>query len=366
MARTITLCLRAHQPWALGPYSVFDTATNHDYFATPAQCDAYMALCQHTNQRLLRLLQRHDSFTFALNLTGPFLEHAAAYPEVIASFRTLIATKKVELITSPHYHTLSFFYSHQQFEKEIQIHQDTLLRLFGTSARIVANTELMYDGAFGEWANHQGFESALAEGDAALLAWRSPNYLYRAAPDGATRLLLRNRQLSDDLALRFGDHNWREWPLTPETYASWARRDPGALALLLFDYGAFGAQSGSLTLLSFIEQFVERWTHHVDGTFALPSRVATTETPTEPLPASWTQDNPPLTAWTKSALQREAIRAVRAQEAAVTQSGDAALVRDWRRLQTVDILRQLDAADTFLSYMNAVRDVQWRAQHLAA
>ena len=58
------------------------------------------------------------------------------------------------------------------------------------------------------------FRTLLAEGAKHVLGWKSPNYVYANAIDQKLRLLLRNYKLSDDIAFRFSNKSWDQWPLT--------------------------------------------------------------------------------------------------------------------------------------------------------
>ena len=51
--------------------------------------------------------------------------------------------------------------------------------------------------------------------------WRSPDFLYCNAINPRLKVLLRNFQMSDDIAFRFGNQGWSEWPLTADKFAGW-------------------------------------------------------------------------------------------------------------------------------------------------
>ena len=48
----------------------------------------------------------------------------------------------------------------------------------------------------------------------------SPNYVYSGALAPKLKLLLKNSTLSDDIAFRFSDKSWPDWPLTAATNIS--------------------------------------------------------------------------------------------------------------------------------------------------
>jgi len=54
--------------------------------------------------------------------------------------------------------------------------------------------------------------------------------------------MLKNYSLSDDIAFRFSDRNWAEFPLNADTYASWVHKiaGNGEVLNLFMDYETFG------------------------------------------------------------------------------------------------------------------------------
>ncbi|MEO1088900.1 MAG: tetratricopeptide repeat protein, partial [Acidobacteriota bacterium] len=71
------------------------------------------------------------------------------------------------------------------------------------------------------------FDGILSEGADQVLNGRSQNRVYVSPSAGETRgmkLLLKNYGLSDDIAFRFSNQNWSQWPLTPGKFADWVTR----------------------------------------------------------------------------------------------------------------------------------------------
>ena len=54
--------------------------------------------------------------------------------------------------------------------------------------------------------------------------------------------MLKNYRLSDDIAVRFSDRNWPQWPLTAEKFAQWVNQinGHGDVCNLFLDYETFG------------------------------------------------------------------------------------------------------------------------------
>lgn len=394
MSRGITLYLHVHQPWRLKQYSIFDVADDHSYFSsrTPEQDNelifhkiaekSYLRM----NALLEKLLREHPDFKLSLSISGVFLEQAERFnPRVIESFQRLVKTGKVELLSSPYHHSLAFFYDRLEFARQVQLHRDTLRRLFGAETKVLANTELAYNDELAAWAETQGFRGVLAEGWDAVLDWRGPNYVYRPQGTKHIGLLLKNYRLSDDIAFRFSDRTWTGWPLTAEKYHNWlteaTREDP--LVNLFMDYETFGehqwAESG---IFEFFEHMVARWLDVPGNTFYTVSEALEAHQPagelSMPHTVTWADSERDLTAWNGNDLQREALKYLYALGPDILRSGDEQLVKDWRALQTSDHFYYMctkwftdgdvhayfspyeSPYDAFLYYMNAIRDLRWR------
>ena len=393
--RGITLYLHVHQPWRLRQYSVFDTAQRHDYFSdghNPAQNNqqifhkiarkSYLPM----NALLQKMLRKYPDFKLSLSMSGTFLEQAQQFnPEVLESFKRLVATGRVEILSSPYHHSLAFFYSLQEFETQIELHRQAIRRIFGVETRILANTELAYNDQLAKWAENHDFSGVLAEGWDPILDWRSPNYVYRPSGTEKIGLLLKNYRLSDDLAFRFSNRNWNGWPLTAEKFNAWAMDSlqHAPLLNLFMDYETFGEHQWSETgIFDFFESFVGCWLNNPDNTFYTVSEALSAQRPvgeiSMPSPVTWADSERDLTAWNGNDLQSEALRYLYDLESSILSSGDESLISDWRRLQTSDHLYYMctkwftdgdvhayfspydSPYDAFLYYMNAIRDVRWR------
>jgi alpha-amylase len=114
----------------------------------------------------------------SLSITGTFLEQAEQWaPDVIESFRRLVDTGQVEIVSETYYHSLAFFYSREEFERQVEAHRDKVRELFGVETSVFRNTELAYNDELAKWADGYGFKGILAEGWDPILQWRSPNYI---------------------------------------------------------------------------------------------------------------------------------------------------------------------------------------------
>lgn len=390
--RGIVLYLHVHQPPRLRPYTIFDTAKNHDYFSSPAAGnEAILRKVAEKSYRpmnalLQRLLDHHPDFRVSLSITGTFIEQARLWaPDVIESFQRLVATGRVEIVAETYYHSLAFFYSKTEFERQVAMHQTMVRELFGTTPTVFRNTELAYNDELAQWADTHGFKGILAEGWDPVLEWRSPNHMYKPTGTQTIKLLLKNYRLSDDLAFRFSNQAWEQWPLTADTYSQWANASitDSPLINLFMDYETFGEHQWADTgIFDFFEQFVGKWLDRSDNTFyTISEAIAASEPAGEismPHTVTWADTERDLTAWLGNSMQQEALKYIYALEEDIIRSGDQALLADWRRLQTSDHAYYMctkwftdgdvhayfspyeSPYDAFLYFMNVLRDIRYR------
>lgn len=393
--RGITLYLHVHQPWRVRDYTIFDTAANHDYFSGRGDNDrnnrrVFEKVADKSyrpmNALLLKLLRENPEFKLSLSITGTFLEQAEAWaPDVIESFQELVRTGRVEIVSETYYHSLAFFYSLSEFERQVALHRQKIKEVFGVDTKVFRNTELAYNDDLAKWADEYGFDGVLSEGWDKVLEWRSPNYVYQATGTHNVALLLKNYRLSDDLAFRFSDKGWSQWPLNLDDYIRWiedAMHD-APLVNLFMDYETFGEHQWADTgIFEFFADFVRRWCGHDDRTFYTVSGAIAAHPPvgelSMPDTVTWADTERDLTAWLGNDLQNEAMRYLYELEDSVMRSDDIELIGDWRRLQTSDHAYYMctkwfrdgdvhayfspydSPYDAFLYYMNALRDMRFR------
>ena len=394
--RGITLYLHVHQPWRLRDYSVFDTAVDHNYFndQTNGGFSTNEVIFQKVadksyrpmNALLEKLLHENPEFKLSLSITGTFLEQAQAWaPDVIESFQRLVKTGRVEILAETYHHSLAFFYSRSEFEKQIEAHATIIRELFNVEPSVLRNTELAYNDELAKWADEYGFKGILAEGWDPILEWRSPNYVYQPEGTKNISLLLKNYRLSDDLAFRFSNKSWPEWPLTVDKYEGWlnAALQDAPLVNLFMDYETFGEHQWSDTgIFDFFSDFVGRWLSSPDHAFYTVSEAIAINQPvgtlSTPYTTTWADNERDLSAWLGNSMQHEAMRHLYALEKDVMRSNDDALIADWRKLQSSDHTYYMSTKfsedgdvhayfspydspyDAFLYFINAVRDIRWR------
>lgn len=394
--QAITLYMHVHQPFRIREYSVFDTSLNHNYF------DETDYFSQHNNERIFhkvadksyrpmnallkKLLEEHPEFKVSLSITGTFIEQARAWaPDVLQDFKDLVNTGRVEIIAETYYHSLAFFYSREEFEHQVDAHRQLIRDTFGVETKVFRNTELSYNDSLAQWADEYGFEGILAEGWDPILEWRSPNFVYRPEGTKNIKLLMKNYKLSDDLAFRFSNRGWAEWPLTADKYESWTTSalDGQETLNLFMDYETFGEHQWEDTgIFEFFDEFVRRWLASPDRTFYTASEAIHSNEPkgtiSMPHTVTWADAERDLTAWLGNDMQQESMRYLYELEKDILETNNLELIGDWRKLQTSDhsyymctkwftdgdvhaYFSPYDSPyDAFLYFMNALRDLKWR------
>ncbi|MBY0310408.1 glycoside hydrolase family 57 protein [Patescibacteria group bacterium] len=396
----LTVCpyFHVHQPFRVKKYRVFDIGNDTEYFNDSSETDLNNRRIvekvanksyRPANKVLKELLDTHPEFRFALSFSGTALDQFEAYaPDVLESFQDLVATGRVEVLADTYHHSLAFFYSVPEFERQVTQHRKRIESLFGVTPRVFRNTELSYRNDLAKWCEDNGYIGIMAEGWDKYLGWRSPNYVYRPAGCSKIKVLLKNYKLSDDVAFRFSNQGWESWPLSAETYASWVHAHHGdAETINLFmDYETFGEHQWEDTgIFSFLRALPEMLMRHPETTFKTPTETVQSYEPVGefdvPDILTWADTDRDLTAWTGNDIQRDAISATYKMEDDVLKTKNKQLIETWRKLQTSDHFYYMctkwshdgdvhayfspyqSPYDAYIAFMNALSDLQLRVSY---
>ncbi len=392
--KAIVLYLHVHQPYRIRHYTVFDTGTDHNYFDASYDDRTSNERIVHkvaeksylpTNQRLLALLRSHPEFKISLSITGTVLEQLEKWsPQALRSFQELVGTGQVEIVAETYHHSLAFFYSRTEFENQVAMHRRKVQELFGQTPKVFRNTELAYNNDVAYWADQAGYKGVLAEGWDPVLGWRKPNYVYRPAYTNNIRLLLKNYRLSDDIAFRFGNQAWSEWPLTADKFTHWLNSDHTAQTFNLFmDYETFGEHQWEASgIFDFLNHLPKTWLSNGDNKFMTVSEAIDTFDAVDyvdvPQTITWADTERDLSAWLGNPMQHTAISVLYDLEKAILDTHDLVLIEDWRRLQTSDHFYYMCTKwwsdgdihayfspyetpyEAYINFMNAYHDLKYR------
>jgi len=444
---SVVFYFQVHQPFRLRRYTVFDT--DHFYFDTQKNGDICRKVADKcyrpATQLMLDLVKRNNgNFRISYSISGVALDQMQEFcPDVIDIFRRLSDTGCCEFIGETYHHSLSFLYSREEFVDQVNLHTKKIQDLFGQTPRVFRNTELTYnndlahfvsnmttDGmpggagaadSFGRAATNgaahpaqKRFLGIICEGADHILGYRSPNYLYRPphTGDGPTgkpfSVLLKNYRLSDDIAFRFSNQGWSEWPLSAERFASWVNNinGNGFLCNLFMDYETFGEHQWAETgIFKFLEALPEKvfdanpGQNHFNTVSEAIERFEPVGVYDVPHMISWADTERDLSAWLGNSMQSNALqetyrleRPIRRRLNAAIESGEEReiiearhLLADWRKLTTSDHPYYMSTKywsdgdvhkyfspydspyDAYINFMNVLDNVRLRAtQHVGA
>ena len=387
MKKSICLYFQVHQPARLRLYRFFDIGKDSHYYDDFANRTILRRVAQKCylpmNALLLELIEANKgAFKVAFSISGSVLEQFDRYaPEVIESFRKLAQTGCVEFLSETYYHSLASLSSEIEFKNQVLKHKAAIEHYFGVTPKAFRNTELIYSDAIGEMVSEMGFKTMLTEGAKHVLGWKSPNFVYSCANASSLKLLLKNSSLSDDIAFRFSDRGWSDWPLTGEKYLGWmkAAAQNEDIINLFMDYETFGEhQKASSGIFEFMRFFPEVVLADGEFEFVTPSQATKKHRPVDVLdvfdPISWADEERDVTAWLGNELQNDAFNKLNDQAEKLALLNDETLWSDYGHLQESDhfyymctkffsdgaVHKYFNPYDTpyeaFINYMNVLSD----------
>lgn len=387
---SVCFYFQVHQPFRLKPYDCFHIGYDHSYedeFKNRQILDRVSEKCYlPTNKIILDLIRKHDGkFKAAYSLSGTVIEQFEKYrPDVLESFQQLADTGCVEFLSETYHHSLSYLYSTEEFERQIKKHRVKIQQHFNQTPRVFRNTELIYNNAIGNAVSRLGYTGIICEGLDPILGYRSPNYLYTPPNNTTIKCLLKNYKLSDDIAFRFSNKAWSQWPLTAPTFAHWIHQAAGNgdTINLFMDYETFGEHQWPETgIFEFLKRLPEDILQHPDFDFKTPSDIIKTysakgEYDVHNL-SSWADLERDLSAWLGNNLQHDAMERIYALEKNIKATNDSSLIDTWAKLLTSDHFYYMCTKywndgdvhkyfshyntpyDAYINFMNVVTDLEY-------
>lgn len=389
--RTICLYFQIHQPFRFRRYRFFDIGNEHYYYDDFLNESIMRKVADKcylpANKVMLDLLKKNKGkFKVSYSISGVALDQFEIYaPEVIDSFRELAETGYVEFLSETYSHSLVPLKSKTDFIFQVEKHKAKIKELFNYEPKVFRMTELIYSDAIGAMVADMGYKAMLTEGAKHILGWKSPNFLYYNAINPKLKILLRNYKLSDDIAFRFSNQSWTEFPLRAGKYMQWLKAiDKKEETLNIFmDYETFGEHQAAETgIFDFLKALPGKVMRHTDLTFSTPSEIAESLQPIAvlnvPYPISWADEERDLTAWLGNELQQQAFNALYDLKEKVKSVNDPILQKDFQNLQISDHFYYMSTKffsdgevhsyfnpydspyEAFINYMNILSDFEIR------
>jgi alpha-amylase len=379
--KTICFYFQIHQPFRLKRYRFFDIGNDHYYYDDFQNEEIMRRISERcylpANKTILNMIKASEGrFKAAFSISGTALEQMEIYsPEVMDSFKELVATGNVEFLTETYAHSLSSLGDPEEFKAQVKKHKDKIYSVFGVKPKVFRNTELIYSDDIANLIYKMGFRGLLTEGAKPVLGWKSPNYIYTSCVQPQLKLLLKNDRFSEDISMRFNNYSWSEYPLTADKYISWIASTPESeqVVNLFMNYEVLGSlnppESGIFEFLKALPRFAaERGI-----SFSTPSEIFNLLKPVDQInviyPISWVDEEKDCGSWQGNILQQEAFRKINAISERVRLVEDRRIRQDWDYLQSSDHFFYMNTRhfgsgfspydnpyDAFNNYMNVLSD----------
>lgn len=385
--KTICLYFQVHQPFRFRRYRFFDIGTEHYYYDDYLNESIMRKVADNcyipANNVIYQIIKEYGcQFRVAFSMTGIALDQFELYaPDVLESFKKLAKTGCVEFLAETYSHSLVSLKDKNEFEKQVREHSQRIKNYFGQEPSVFRNTELVYSDEIGAMVYDMGFKAMLTEGAKHILGWKSPNYVYYNALNPRLKVLLKNFKLSDDIAFRFSNKGWSEYPLTAEKYVSWLNKldKKEEVVNIFMDYETFGEHQWMDTgIFEFLKALPRIVFKKSDFSFNTPGEVADNFQPVASVnvihPISWADEERDITAWLGNELQEDAFNKLYALTERINKCNDPKILKDWKYLQASDHLYYMSTKffsdgevhayfnpydspyDAYINYMNVLSD----------
>ncbi len=381
--KTICLYFEIHQIIHLKRYRFFDIGTDHYYYDDYENERSITDIAERSYMPALATIEQmiqegNGKFKVAFSLSGVGLEQLEMHaPQVIEKLQALGQTGCVECLAEPYSHGLSSLKDEDCFRRDVEKQARKIEEYFGQRPTILRNSSLIYSDDIGLQAAQMGFKGMLTEGAKHVLGWKSPHYVYHCALAPNLKLLLRDVELSDDISLRFNDHNWERYPLMADSYIDRIANlsEQSHVVNIFMELSILGiAQPLSSHILDFLKA-LPGYAYQKDMQFATPSEVIE-QYPSVgacdvPDTLSWVDEERDVSTWLGNAMQREAFEKLYSVAERVSIINDPRINQDWDYLQASNNFRFMTTKpsnvgldrgiysgpfDAFTNYMNILGD----------
>jgi alpha-amylase len=387
---SICFYFQVHQPFRLKSYDCFKIGYDHFYEDEAKNVEILNRVSEKcylpANRTMLELIKENKGkFKIAYSISGTAIEQMEKYrPDVLQSFKDLADTGCVEFLSETYHHSLSVLYSKEEFIRQVGSHRAKIKEHFNQSPKVFRNTELIYNNEIAKVVTELGYDAIICEGLDHILGYRNPNFIYHPPHNDRIKCLLKNYRLSDDIAFRFSNKDWAEWPLTAPKFAHWVHQvaGNGETINLFMDYETFGEhqwpETGIFEFLKFLPGEIMK---HPDFNFKTPSEVIASYDVKDEYDvhhlSSWADLERDLSAWLGNSLQHDAMERIYKLEKGIKRTGNKSLIDIWAKLLTSDHFYYMCTKywndgdvhkyfshyntpyDAYINFMNVVTDLEY-------
>ncbi|MEG1554219.1 MAG: glycoside hydrolase family 57 protein [Rikenellaceae bacterium] len=385
--KTICLHFQAHQPYKLKKYRFFNIGKDHLYADDNANDDNLKSVSNNCYSPLNSLLEEltkeyGKSFKASISISGLLAQQLKEKEK--DTFDTFCRAAKggsIEVVGETYAHSLACLGDNKEFERQVQKQQQMIKKDFKQTATTFCNTDLVFNNVIADMVSDLGFKTILTEGAEALLAWRSPNYVYNSTGKSTINILTRNHRLSDNITFGYHALGGGDTSISSRRFIDMIKNEEqGDVINLFLDYETFGGYiSRENGIFDFLRAFVNEVCADSDLQFATPSEVvkSTKSCDTIGVTAAISCANARrnLSTWLENELQREAFSQLYSLGDDIRKSGNKSLIEAWEILQSSDHFCTISFKDeerhhghnrdfsiqspydAFINYMNVIADL---------
>jgi len=275
----------------------------------------------------------HAGCKCAFSISGLFVEQLERWePDLLDRFIEIAAHPGSEFLAETYYHSIAgLFPDTEEFSEQVELHIRLIKDVFHVTPVVFDNTEFALNPETASVLQDHGLSAIYTMENERIRPGIDPNYVYSY---NGLPVLVKNCTLSDDLAIRFSQADWNQYPLAPDRFAEWIALSRGDSVNIGLDCSIFSGTDGRLNFLEMLPA-------------ALAARGTVTVTPSEIASAipgralsadntvSRMEQEKGISSWEINMMQHSALMAIR-------RAGD--LVDDlnlWRYLQASDHFQRM-------------------------
>lgn len=397
----VAICFyfEVHQPFRINHYRIKEISKHKPYFNDESNAQIFHKVakkCYWPAGLLLASLLRNfpTQFKVTFSMSGTFLEQCKLYdPKLLELYQDILSLPNTEIICETSHHSLAALCDKEEFFTQIEIQKKTIQELFHKVPTAFRNTELIYSDTIGELITQAGFAVCLLEGWEPFIpqGW-NPHHVFHHPTLPQLKLLPKSYKLSDDLAFRFSNQAWNEWPLTASKYKTWYEKlldGQHEFVGLFMDYETFGEHQWAETgIFEFLEHFISSMTQDNRFEFLTITEVAEKFNPRAAMgvdrPLSWADTERDISAWLGNRIQEDALQKAYKLKPMIYELNHSDILAEWRKLLTSDHFYYMcikwshdgdvhkyfspfdSPYEAYLDYVNILEDLEIKCQKLLA
>ena len=354
-----------NQPCFLRKFTVFDIGKNNKYFDDKNEIiikDLSKRFYAPLNRLMLKLIENDINFKTSYSISGFALEQLEKHSrETLDTFKELLSTGQVELLSQTYSDSLAYFYSKKEFKEQIKLTENKLLELFGFKPKVFT-TNLNITKELVRIVDSLGYKAILGKNNR-----YNQNFIYKLK-DSDVKILLKNNSISDNINIKFSDHTWKEWPITIEKCTEWINQAGNNSNCVNIFLNSESLSQNHTKILAFLGAMSKKVTESPANDFKTPSEIVKIYKPKEYLKLA---NDLGLEFISLNQMQKESLKRLYALEKLIEKNQSIETALAWRKLQSSKNIHFMTTKiksnnpyetpyNAFIAFMNVLSDLEQR------